>query len=705
VKISPVFCLKSLFSGLILSVVFFPLMVGPLTPGFAQTTPTGKTIRSKTQRDPDAASEVLDNDAVVRMVRAKLSVTVILNAIRDNPGHYSVTANSLIRLSAAGVPQTVIEAMQTKSGGAKPPGKNLDPASVDSLKELSGWVTTARGDKLTGVPVVEASAEFPVEEGATVRVTASCHLDSLAQRLDTLPNQAANMMQGMMDSLSNDAPRIRSQQTSHLDARTLEFRFLYRPRAGSGLSLLSSPVAQTVTTGAFGNVEIVSAPASCVFMGLTIDGRSKEHIESDTCGVPNLASIDFPAMHAGDLTTSMTGGADQTPAAKFASGLMNQLTSAVDRTVAHMHEALESREILVGLPLTDGDSAVVGIDPQDPAFRRFAARCLETFPDPPKAEITAALGGNDSRVRALANASSSNAGSAPRSPSESVRPLAFGASQASLSSDLNLPLNNNAPAPAVKSPAALLAALDNSPWIADGQPNDKQIYVIAGPCCGYSQALYQESRELTSSVQFRWIEMAPTNKAKCLGYLGQSAASQDVNVLEEMYRTLAPPTPVSEAIRDNAIRLSVALEKALIPIILYLDPEHHAALNYPTVVWLSRDGVRVAERPSDISSILESVVARPDAPRSPSAVQNYVTMQYHFEPISPKFFVAKENGIRMYAAPDTKSQAVYALMKGRGFRGLHQVKINGEVWIEEGDPASWQPGLFVRQAEVHESEF
>jgi hypothetical protein len=702
VKISPAFCLKSLLS-MVLGVAFFLLMAGPFTLGFAQTIQTGKTIQPRAHGQSDGSSEILDNDAVVRMVRAKLSVNVILNAIRDTPGHYSVTANSLIRLSEAGVPQTVIEAMQAKSGAARPPAKSLDPGSANPLPELSGWITTARADKLTGAPTVEASTVIPVDGDATVRVTASCHLDSLAQRLDTLPDQAANMMQGMMDSLSNDAPRINSRQTSHLDARTLEFRFLYHPKAGSGISLLSSPVAQTVTATGLGN-GLVSAPASCVFMGLTIDGRSKDHIESNSCGVPNLASIDFPALHAGDLTASMTSGADRTPAAKFASGLMNQLITAVDRTVAHMHDALESREILVGLPLTDGDSAVARIDPQEPSFRQFAARCLETFPDPPKTEIKADLGANHSRVGASTIASSSSTGSVPRSPSESVRPLASGVGSASLSQDLNLPLNDNAPATAVKSPAALLAALDDSPWIADGKPNDKQIYVIAGPCCGYSQALYEKSRELTSSVQFRWIEMAPTNKAKCLGYLGQSAGSRDNSILEDMYRTMAQPTPVSASVHDNAIRLSIALEKAVIPIILYLDPEHHTSLNYPTVVWLSKDGVRVAQRPADISSILESVVARADAPLAPSA-QNYLTMQYRFEPVSPKFFVARENGVRMYAVPDTRSQAVYALIKGRGFRGLHQVKINGEIWIEEGDPSSWQPGLFVRQAEVHEAEF
>jgi hypothetical protein len=156
------------------------------------------------------------------------------------------------------------------------------------------------------------------------------------------------------------------------------------------------------------------------------------------------------------------------------------------------------------------------------------------------------------------------------------------------------------PGPGVRTGAEFLAALDNSLWVADGPPSDRQIYIIAGPCCGYSQALYRATRQ-TKGVQLRWVEEAPTPKPKCLGYLGEIATSDTASVLPEMYETLAEPRqPSSLMFRDNAIRWNGGVEGAVYGMVNALSSQHANRFEYPTVVWLSNEGVRVAVRPADL---------------------------------------------------------------------------------------------------------
>ncbi len=68
-------------------------------------------------------TEVLNNDKVVEMVRARLGVEVIVEQIRSNPGHYTLNTSSLIKLRQQGVPDKVIAAMQAKRSGGVAAGR------------------------------------------------------------------------------------------------------------------------------------------------------------------------------------------------------------------------------------------------------------------------------------------------------------------------------------------------------------------------------------------------------------------------------------------------------------------------------------------------------------------------------------------------------------------------------------------------------
>ena len=60
------------------------------------------------------SSSVLTNDDVIKMVRAQLAPSIILTTVDASNAKFDVSPAGLISLSEAGVPATIIEAMQAK---------------------------------------------------------------------------------------------------------------------------------------------------------------------------------------------------------------------------------------------------------------------------------------------------------------------------------------------------------------------------------------------------------------------------------------------------------------------------------------------------------------------------------------------------------------------------------------------------------------
>jgi len=57
------------------------------------------------------AQQTLDNDAILKMVRAGVSANIILSIVKSQPGDYSVGVNDVIGLKKAGVPDAIVSAM------------------------------------------------------------------------------------------------------------------------------------------------------------------------------------------------------------------------------------------------------------------------------------------------------------------------------------------------------------------------------------------------------------------------------------------------------------------------------------------------------------------------------------------------------------------------------------------------------------------
>ncbi len=67
------------------------------------------------------AQEVLNNDSIVKLVRAGLGEDTIVSIVKTQPGKFSLSAEDVISLKNAGVSEKIISAMLAKSSAAPAP--------------------------------------------------------------------------------------------------------------------------------------------------------------------------------------------------------------------------------------------------------------------------------------------------------------------------------------------------------------------------------------------------------------------------------------------------------------------------------------------------------------------------------------------------------------------------------------------------------
>jgi hypothetical protein len=106
------------------------------------------------------AQEVLTNDSVVKMVKAGLPDTVIIQKIRASERKFDTSADALIKLKGAGVPDKVIEAMVGGPAAAPPAAAAPAPAGAAAGEPVIAHVAAGSQKKLKSVT---GNMEFKVE--------------------------------------------------------------------------------------------------------------------------------------------------------------------------------------------------------------------------------------------------------------------------------------------------------------------------------------------------------------------------------------------------------------------------------------------------------------------------------------------------------------------------------------------------------------
>jgi hypothetical protein len=98
---------------LLLSLLFSTLPVVAQSTGDAPQLIEGPQTTSQTTSSPKSA--VMNNDSVVKMVKAGLGDDLIIQTINTQPGKYNTDADALVALKTAGLSDRVIAAMMNKS--------------------------------------------------------------------------------------------------------------------------------------------------------------------------------------------------------------------------------------------------------------------------------------------------------------------------------------------------------------------------------------------------------------------------------------------------------------------------------------------------------------------------------------------------------------------------------------------------------------
>jgi hypothetical protein len=281
--------------------------------------------------------EVLSNDDVVKMVQAHLGADVIIEQIRNSPGKYSLTANSLVRLKQQGVPDKVIAAMQAKKGAS--PGTPTD----GSAKGGSAASSSPAPDK----PPQSAGHRTPA---------GVWRLDKETDRMTGISHEEALMWRPTVGTKSKGELQVKAT----CNGSSLLFSInLFAPIDDPKMGFKQNTYGQTVIPGGLLGAAVMAARHAkpWVEMRVKLDDNPPIQASSENDYI-NAAAIYF-----------------YTPSAQTdgAAAIIQVFANA--KSVGTVEQALRAQTILVEMTLDDDDKEILEIKPQDPDFKTYSARC------------------------------------------------------------------------------------------------------------------------------------------------------------------------------------------------------------------------------------------------------------------------------------------------------------------------------------------
>jgi serine/threonine protein kinase len=122
-----------------------PPATAPPEPAAPQPAAVPEASAPATEKASGAAEDILTNKAVVDMVKAKVAPSLIVSHIHSSKTNFNLSTSELIRLTKAGVPEAVLEAMRSPTGiaGTEPvpaPSKPAIPDAAVAGNKSSVWV-------------------------------------------------------------------------------------------------------------------------------------------------------------------------------------------------------------------------------------------------------------------------------------------------------------------------------------------------------------------------------------------------------------------------------------------------------------------------------------------------------------------------------------------------------------------------------------
>ncbi len=354
-----------------------------------------------------ANQDVLTNQAVIELTRAKVGEGVIIGMIQTLPTRFSLTKDAIIQLKQQGVSDKILAAMVKRGASASAtPAPSLAAArhQVLSAEEklaasetVGEWEIRDKQDPMTDKESFEAYMIAKNNRRERIEVTASCSSDA-ATMID--PTSAlSNVMQSFANSMSNGGGTGNPLSPDKLKTRkmppieSMGFDIRYSPKAGQHLVRSKIPVtgdverAPEVFGQQIGNDTVtLRGGGSCVYLRMRVGDALYNRVKGG-CGNTNVLQVAFVSQmpKASDMF-SMPASGNNPRVDSFASSLFSMMGNYAEMEVlqdqgydASLHDLLNADKFLVELPADDGTTSVVPIPTQEPSFKKFAARCAADF--------------------------------------------------------------------------------------------------------------------------------------------------------------------------------------------------------------------------------------------------------------------------------------------------------------------------------------
>ena len=134
------------------------------------------------------ADQALSNDNIMQMVEAKVAPAIILSQIRNSKTAFNLSAPEVIRLSKAGVPETVIEAMRNPK--AAPPKSVAVPVPASPAPAVPTPSTQTPASPAPAPILTAAAPAVATPSGAFVAVTLTDGLAFSITLAEDIPQNA-----------------------------------------------------------------------------------------------------------------------------------------------------------------------------------------------------------------------------------------------------------------------------------------------------------------------------------------------------------------------------------------------------------------------------------------------------------------------------------------------------------------------------------
>lgn len=356
----------------------------------------------------DSNQEVLTNEGVVELVKAKVGDSVILSMIQTLPTKFSLSKDAVIKLKQSGVSDKVLAAMVARGSSANPAGGSaltaekhqpLSAAERKASSETVGtWEVRDKKDPMTDQEFFEAHLLVTDDARERIDVTATCSSSAGG----TFPGVQAffDQMKGLgapMKGSGQAAPALPPSED-------MRFDIAYHPKAGQSLARVTTPMTGKVERAP----ELFGSPmgddkvtlqggASCVHVSMRLGDMYYGSVKAGGCGDSNTLALMFSSS---DPKASDFVGSKNINNGMLGSLMNMYVQGSINADRGHdatLNDVRKADKFLVGLPIKDGSTTVVPLATTEPSFRKFLARCDADFaklapppaaPAPPKPRPT-----------------------------------------------------------------------------------------------------------------------------------------------------------------------------------------------------------------------------------------------------------------------------------------------------------------------------